>query len=201
MDVAQAKSRSAGVKLAESLGAPKTAALIADKTACYESIFASAIDEIGHEKVAEALKSAPREWGEIAMDVMPNMGGHAAGLRDMFATAADPNAAYNGDRIGKFQLWQGAVVSGIVRINQTGDYRNLFVNNTYDFMPSDQGIAPGTTMRFYFGIEDDPLIGLGAANETFIYDPTSPLIAFYAAWGSTAGTQQFGWRNHPGPDS
>ena len=190
IDMREARERAAGIKLAEDAGAPKTAAVIADKDACYQDIFASAVDEVGHAAFVEALMRGPKKWAHMALNYMPNMGGHGQSVADAVAASAAPNAAQAGDSIGKYQLHQGAVVSGIARINETGDYRNLFKNNDYQFNPADQGIASGTTVRLYFGIEDDALIGLAAAPETFTFDPTSPSIAYYTSWG-TAGAQQF----------
>lgn len=200
MDIDQAKARSAGVKMAEAAGAPRTAAVIANKNACYHDIFNSAVDEIGHGPFVEALKQGPRHWARTALNLMPNLGGHGTGLAETLVASADPTAAKDGDAICKFELYEGAAVSGIVRINQTGDYRNLFVKNTYDFNPADQGIAVGTKMQFFFGIEDDVLIGLNGAPERFTFDPNSKLVAYYASWG-IAGGQQFALQDQPGAAS
>lgn len=197
LDVKQAKARSAGIKLATAAGAPKTAALIASKGACFQDIFDSAVREIGQGAFVKALQEAPRSWSRLALNMVPNLGAPGEALAASLAATADPRAAQYGDRISKFQLDQTGAISGIVRINQTGDYRNLFKNNTYDFNPADQGIAEGSTLLFYFGIEDDALIGLVPDNGTFIFDSTSPKIAFYQSWG-IAGSQQFALQDHPG---
>ncbi|MXP45868.1 hypothetical protein GRI43_00485 [Altererythrobacter luteolus] len=200
MDIAEAKARKSGVDLAEENNAPKTAAVIADKNSCFNDIFNSAVDEIGAPAFLEALKKGPRIWSQMAVHLETEMGEQRQTLINNLAATADPHAARPGEPIFRFELFQGAAVSGIVRINKTGDYRNLFKNQVYTFNPADQGIAPGTEMRFNFGIEDDVLIGLAPAQQTFPFDPNSNKIAYYASWG-IAPSQQFAFENHPGAHS
>jgi hypothetical protein len=186
MDITQAKDRRAGIKLAKAAGAPKTAALIANKDACFEDIFKSALSEVSPDVLANALKKGPRLWSHMALHTMPDLNSDAKALIAAIAPNTNSDHAMNGDRIAKFQLYMGAPVSGIVRINHTNDYRNLFVKNTYTFNPADQGITNGTSVTMYFGIEDDGLIGLAQAQETFIFDSSSPKTAYYASSGIAA---------------
>ncbi|MBC7778375.1 MAG: hypothetical protein H7246_23285 [Phycisphaerae bacterium] len=194
MNINQITDRSAGIKLAEAAGAPKTAALIADKDACFQDIFESAVSEIGPGPLVEALQKGPRLWSHMALSMLPNLGSHGEALNAALASSlAVSNHAQPGDRISKFSLYMGAAVSGIVRINNTNDYRNLFVKNTYEFNPADQNIPEGTVVRMYFGIEDDVFIGLAPAQETFIFDSSSPKIAYYTSAG-IAGSQTFAFQ-------
>lgn len=196
-DIAEAKERKSGIELAETYNAPKTAAIIADKDACFEDIFNSGVAEIGAAKFLEALKHGPRRWAQMAAHLNTDLGADSNTLVTNLATTSDPNAAKPGEPISAFVLFQGAPVSGIARINQCPDVTGIMKNTTKTFIPDALGIPPGTTMRFYFGIEDDVFVKLAAAPETFPYDPNSSKVAYYASWGP-AGSQKFSLEDHPG---
>lgn len=59
-------NREAGVELALKYDATRTAAII--KTRCFDRIFASAIEEVGEERLATALREAKDpEWAYYAL--------------------------------------------------------------------------------------------------------------------------------------
>lgn len=188
--------RATGIQLAKDSGAPNTAALIADGKSCFLDIFKAAKDEIGPDRLYEALKQGPTVWLGLARDMVPE-------VRDAMTIGVavpppivDNTVARDGDAISKFRLYQGAAVSGIVKINDLPpDQRFLYEKNTYDFNPADWQISPGGGMSLYFGIEDDVFIHLAKAPEQFKFDPASPKIAYYHAWG-IAGSQQFALLDH-----
>jgi len=68
-----AEQRRLGVKLAVKADAPKTLAVIKDTTSSYEDILATAVCEIGAEKLASMLESEP-EWAHYALLFVPDLG-------------------------------------------------------------------------------------------------------------------------------
>lgn len=193
MNMSEQDFREIGLKIAQEAGAKETAKIIQTAGSSYKNILETAYEEMGEEKLAGILQDAPALFTHMASVRSVNLG--KAGYSLMAALA--PTPAKPGDAIKAFQLYQGAAVSGIARVNETGDRRFLNQGSTYDFIPGELGLAKGTVLRFYFGIEDDALIKLAAAPETFVYDPGSDKIAYYASWGC-AGTQHFALENHPG---
>jgi hypothetical protein len=77
-----------GAALARKFGAPKTAAII--PTACYGQIFATAIEEIGVERLAAALAQAKNAaWAYFALcDIRDLTEAQRASLRTIAKQAA-----------------------------------------------------------------------------------------------------------------
>lgn len=192
MENKQTFDRTTGVRLAKEAGAVKTAAIIEDEKSCFQEIFETAITEIGQDRFVSTLNKGPKIWSKIAANVLPNF----AGKSNIALASLDTTVAKAGDSIAKFRLLQGAPVSGIVKINNLPpDKRFLNKNDTYEFNPVEWNIAEGGSVTLWFGIEDDALIGLAAAPESFKFDSTSSKVAYYHSWGP-AGTQKFALLDH-----
>lgn len=83
------QDRLAGIKIANELGAVKTARLIERSTSNFEVIFHSAIAELGMDAVASALVNAPPVWAHMALLHIPGLGAHSAALAARAADASD----------------------------------------------------------------------------------------------------------------
>lgn len=196
MNNEQTFDRTLGVKLAKDAGAEKTAAIIADEKACFQEIFEAGIAEIGENSFVKALQEGPKIWSRMAVNLLPALGVKSTTALFSDDATVDATVAKAGDSICKFKLLQGAAVSGIVKINNLPpDKRFLYKNNSYEFNPADWSIAEGDNITLWFGIEDDALVGLAAAPESFKFDSTSSKIAYYHSWGA-AGTQKFALLDH-----
>jgi hypothetical protein len=83
------RDRVAGIQLAKSLAASKTAAVIEDKAKNFKDIFDTAVAELGVDKLGAALLQAPPAWAHAALLSVPDWGANQQGLVARAGEASD----------------------------------------------------------------------------------------------------------------
>ena len=189
--LAEARERLMGAEIARSLGVGDVIDTIKDPSSCYKTIFDKVIADKGLAALADGLKKGPANWSSLALQMVPDLGTYRDAIAAQAGHVPDPNAAAYGDAVSSLTLFQDGCYSGIFRINETGDARNLFKGNRYVFSPGALGIAPGTKMQCYFGIQDGGGVNLQIAPGTFTFQPASTKVAHFVSVGAVATNASF----------